>query len=142
MSEDPNIRQIEINGIKMEVDLRTVKKIETYRVGDRVKVLVKRYSETYETHHGVIVAFDDFKALPTITVCYLSCDYNGDLTFVSVNSASKDVEIVACNDDVLVEKAEVLKRMQAKIDQKKAEIEDIERKMRYFEDRFGAWFKA
>ena len=133
---------VEINGVKMEVDLRTAKTIDTYRVGDRVKVLVKKYSDTYETHHGVIVAFDNFENLPTITVCYITTGYNGDLSFSYINEKNKDVELVACNDDIFIEKGEVLARLQKQIDLKKAEIEDIERKMNYFENRFGAWFET
>lgn len=38
---------VEINGIKMEVDMRHAKTIDTYKIGDRVKVLVKQYSDTY-----------------------------------------------------------------------------------------------
>lgn len=32
-------REIEIDGVKVAVDMRTVKKIDVYRVGDNVKVL-------------------------------------------------------------------------------------------------------
>ena len=42
MSED-NKRIIEINGIKMEVDLRNAKRIDTFKVGDPVKVLDMTY---------------------------------------------------------------------------------------------------
>ena len=133
---------VEINGVKMEVDLRTARTIDTYKVGDRVKVLVKKYSDTYETHHGVIVAFDNFENLPTITVCYITTGYNGDLSFSYINEKNKAVELVACNDDIFIEKGEVLARLQKQIDLKKAEIEDIERKMNYFENRFGAWFET
>ena len=34
-------REIEIDGVKVAVDMRTVKKIDVYRVGDNVKVLKK-----------------------------------------------------------------------------------------------------
>ena len=36
-------REIEIDGVKVAVDMRTVKKIDVYRVGDNVKVLRKSY---------------------------------------------------------------------------------------------------
>ena len=35
------MRVIEINGIKVEVDLRTAKQINQYKVGDNVKLLIK-----------------------------------------------------------------------------------------------------
>lgn len=38
---DDGKRIIEIDGVKIEVDLRTAKRIDTYRVGDNVKILNK-----------------------------------------------------------------------------------------------------
>ena len=46
-------RVVEIEGVKVEVDLRTAKKVDTYRVGDAIRVLVKSYSG-WDTHPGVI----------------------------------------------------------------------------------------
>ena len=43
MSEDQK-RIIEVNGVKLEVDMRYARKIEELRVGSRVKVLIKNYS--------------------------------------------------------------------------------------------------
>ena len=40
-NQNENIRTIEINGIKLEVDLRTAKRIDQFKVGDNVKVLKK-----------------------------------------------------------------------------------------------------
>ena len=37
-------RIVEIDGVKIEVDLRTAKRIDTFRVGDNVKVLCKEYN--------------------------------------------------------------------------------------------------
>lgn len=42
MSESKRI--IEINGVKLDVDLSQCKVVENYKVGDAVKVLVKEYS--------------------------------------------------------------------------------------------------
>lgn len=40
---------IEINGVKLEIDLRHAKRIDNLRVGDTVKVLRKRYDDSYES---------------------------------------------------------------------------------------------
>ena len=32
-------RLVEINGIKMEVDMRSARRVDTFKVGDNVKVL-------------------------------------------------------------------------------------------------------
>jgi len=135
-------RIVEINGLKLEVDLRTAKRVDSYKVGDRVKVLTKDYGDTYSTSHGVIVAFDEFVARPSVTICYISSDYSTELKFKTLNKDSKDVEIAPCNDDVMIEKAEVIAKINQSIEQKKAEIHDLESKRNYFEQRFGAWFKV
>lgn len=45
-------RIIEVNGVKLEVDLRNARRVDEFRVGSPVKVLVKNYS-TYESHFGM-----------------------------------------------------------------------------------------
>lgn len=89
MSEFKKI--VEINGIKMEVDLRHAKTIDTYKIGDRVKVLVKQYSDTYNTYYGVVVDFNEFQSLPTIVVAYIVSSYSEfDVKLVNINSQTKD----------------------------------------------------
>lgn len=53
---------VEINGIKMAIDERTatIQKVDTFKVGDPVKVLIKEYS-SYNAKFGVIIGFDNFK---------------------------------------------------------------------------------
>ena len=65
---------IEVNGVKLEVDLRQAVRIDTLGVGDRVKVMVKIYSD-YKVYAGVVVGFEPFKELPTIIIAYLDTQY-------------------------------------------------------------------
>ena len=37
---------VEINGVKMDVDLRTAKRVDTMKVGTRVKVLTRSYDSS------------------------------------------------------------------------------------------------
>lgn len=69
---DQNKRVIEINGVKLEVDMRYAKRVDELRVGSKVKVLNKEYS-SYKVYPGVIVGFEEFDNLPTIVVAYLEC---------------------------------------------------------------------
>lgn len=136
---------IEINGVKLEVDMRTARKIESYRIGDRVKVLVKEYS-SYKPYPGVIVAFDMFRKLPTITVAYLDIGYSGtEVKFVYINGTEKDdesrPELAPYNDDIHVDKADVIERLDKEIDKKKEEIVDLERKKAYFLKNFNKYFE-
>lgn len=134
-------RIIEINGIKMEVDLRHAKVIDNFKVGDTVKVLIKGYSD-YKSHVGMIVGFDEFKNLPTIVVAYLNIDYSSTaISFVYINSESKDVEICKINDwDIPYSKTQILDRMQVEIDKKFQEVKELETKKEVFLTMFGKYF--
>ena len=66
---------IEINGVKMEIDLRQATVVENFKVGDKVKVLIKTYNDSFQSHVGTIVGFDAFKERPTIILAYLANDY-------------------------------------------------------------------
>lgn len=90
---------IEINGIKLEVDLRNAKRVDEFKVGDNVKVLIKKYSDTFVSHPGVIIGFDAFEKRPTIIICYLDVDYsNSAVRFCYFNQDSKDLEICHMGD--------------------------------------------
>jgi len=143
--EEPQYKTVEINGVKLEVDMRTARKIENYKIGDRVKVLIKQYS-SYKPYPGVIVAFDMFEKMPTITVAYLDIDYSGtEVKFTYINGGvdedKEQPELAPYNDDIHVDKADVLDRLQKEIDKKKVEIEDLERKKVYFVNNFNKYFE-
>ena len=92
MSE--NKRIIEINGIKMEVDLSTAKTIDIFRVGDPVKILLKEYGK-HTVLPGVIISFNDFHQKPTINVAYLNHSYSfAEIKTAAINADSEDIEIV------------------------------------------------
>lgn len=134
-------RIIEINGAKFEIDLRTAKQISQYRIGNKVKVLVKSYGSSYTCNHGVIVAIDAFNNLPSVTVCYITNDYSGEIKFATINSQTTDYEIAPDIDDILIDKADILSRLDREITRKEAELEDLQRKRAYFLQRFGAYFE-
>jgi len=140
MNEEKRI--IEINGVKFEADMRNMKRVDRFRVGDKVKVLIKKYSDTFEVHSGVIVGFTLFEKLPTATVVYLDISYSETkLVFLSYNSESKDVEIAADYDETLqINKGDVVARLNNEIEKKKQEIEEIERKKAYFLKHFEMYF--
>ena len=135
---------VEINGVKMEIDTRHARKIETLRVGSRVKVLVKQY-EGHKIYPGVVVGFDEFRELPTINVCYLDIDYfQAALKFIAYNAQTKDAQIVAANDNDELElsKGDVLARIDKEIANKQIEIEELEQRRGFFLARFGAYFEG
>lgn len=134
---------IEIGGIKMEVDLRSAKRIEHYKVGDAVKVLTKTYSSAYKSSPGIIVGFDAFKELPTILIAYLELEYaSAEMKMLYLNSQSEGVEICQANENELnLDKDSALELFERKIQQKKHELDDLCNQKNYFENKFGQVYK-
>jgi len=134
---------IEINGIKMEVDLRYAKRIDHLRIGSRVKVLVKHYND-YQVKMGVVIGFEPFTVLPTIIVAYVDVTYSAaQMNFIYYNAQSKDVEVVAATDEdeLALSKDDIMKafdRDLAKLERQKHEI--IE-KREFFLSQFGAYWE-
>lgn len=133
---------IEINGVKLEVDLRNAKRIDQLVIGSRVKCLVKRYSD-WATYPGIIVGFEPFPSKPTIVVAYLETDYSAaSIKFQSFNADTKDFEVVADLDHNALEvnRDHVLKLFERDIAKKEMELEEIRQKRKFFLDNFGSFF--
>lgn len=136
---------IEINGIKMEVDLRTAKRVDTFRVGDPVKILITGSSDA-EVKPGVIVDFEEFEKLPTIVVAYMvDSYYDGGLKFAHINAKTKDkYELVASSSDTMLalNKSALVDKMDREIEKKMVELAEMRQKKQYFLERFGVYFGA
>lgn len=139
---EKEIKIVEINGCKFEVDLSTARKVEEFRVGDKVKVLKKSYNDSYEVFPGIIIGFEWFESLPTITVAYLKIDYSeAKIEFVYYNSKTKDVELShSQNTELLIEPSEIMAKMNKEIIKKEQEIKEIKTKQGYFLKHFGKFF--
>lgn len=131
-----NKRIVEIDGVKVEVDLRTAKKIDYFRVGDNVKIL----------HNGIvkpaiIVDFAEFKDLPTMVIAYFE---GGDywtpptIKFIYYNAENTEkIDIVPTQEtELLVSKESVCKQFEQAIDKKRKEYEDLKTKYDYFKKNF------
>lgn len=140
---EDNKRIIEINGVKMEIDLRHAKVVDNFKVGDNIKVLIKGYSD-YKSNVGMIVGFDEFQKLPTIVIAYLDIDYSTTaIKFVYYNSESKDVEICKINDwDIPYSKQQILDRLDREIDKKTEELRELNSKKEVFLSMFGKYFES
>jgi hypothetical protein len=124
----------EIGGTKLEVDLRTIRKVDTFKVGDAVKMLVKEYNE-FKAYPGVIVGFDEFKTLPSIHVMYLK--YN-EVQFKTITPKSDDVEIVPLNSyEHLFQNETIIARLQENVRTKEEELRDAQDKLEAYKQSFG-----
>lgn len=133
---------VEINGVKMEVDLRNAKVVENYRVGDQVKVLIKEYDK-YTPYPGIIVGFDNFKNLPTVIIAYLATGYNeASVRFAYLNKLTTDCEIAPVNSlEIHFDKSRILQKFDAEISKAESSLNEIRNKKSYFLAQFGAYFK-
>ena len=133
-------RIVEIKGIKMEVDYRegTAVKVESFKVGSKVKLLTKGYSD-YTVRPGVIIGFDEFKALPTIKVLVVNDGYAGGVEFVSFNEGLKDAELISADDDeeLLAKKDAVVEQLTRAVASKTLELDAAKESLRIFERYYG-----
>lgn len=138
MSEEKRV--IEVNGVKLEVDMRYARRIDEFKVGDTVKVLDKRNNKN-EMRTGVITDFANFKELPTIMVAmYKPGDYWSapSIEFLPYNSDTEDVEIVGVSaEEIMVSKDTIVDRFNDQIMKKKAELDDLIVKRDTFVKYFG-----
>lgn len=133
---------VEISGIKLEIDERTAKTVEFYKVGDRVRVLVKSYGDNYSIYPGIIAGFAAFANLPSIELLYLEQNSSDPLKFKTINAKSEGVEIVPMGEEELIlDRADVLRRMDKSIHDKENDLLDLKAKREYFISRFAMQFK-
>lgn len=137
---DENKRIVEINGIKLEVDLRSARRIDEFRVGDNVKVLDSRNGKSL-VRSGVITDFANFKELPTLIVAmYCPPDYwsKPSVEFLYYNSQTEDVEIVGVSaEEVIVSRETVVQKFHDEIAKKRDELNDLIIKRDTFVKYFG-----
>lgn len=135
---------IEVNGVKMEVDLRHAKVVhQNIRVGSKVKLLEKGPYNGPQVHPGVVVGFEPFTDLPTIIVAYVKIGYSeSGLLFAYVNAKSSDKwdMVPSVDDEMPIDQADVLGHFDREANKKRAELADIEAKRDYFLRHFNAYF--
>ncbi len=142
MSSETTKRIITIDGVKIEVDLRTAKRVEELRVGSRVKILKKGYNE-YKVHHGVIIGFDPFEKRPTIIVAYMDVSYDdAKIAFLYYTGRNEDVEMVAALDDDTgaLDKLEITNLIDQQISKHELEIQKLRDRKESFEKKFACYW--
>ncbi len=133
---------IEINGVKLEIDLRHAKVIDNFKVGDNIKFLKKEYSD-YKSLPGVIVGFDQFDKLPTIVIAYLEDSY-GDyqVKFSYFNANSKDIEICHMGEhEKTLDRTRCEDMLSRKIAHAEKELDELKRKKNYFLTHYNMYFE-
>ena len=141
--QDGHIRVIEVAGQKFEVDLRTAKRVDQFKVGDKVKVLKKKWGDSYVSYPGAIVGIDAFQKLPTIVIAHIEnpLDGTGKVDFTYLNADTKDVEICPmCEDDIVPTRDTIIAYFNRAMDVKLKEVEEIKMKKEWFLRQYGTAF--
>lgn len=135
-------KKIEINGQIFEVK-ESAKKIETYKVGDPVKVLIKSYNNDYSVYPGIIIGFNDFKAKPAINIAYINADFNNAEIKFKTYVEDSDVEIAPVTEMELIRFTtdDAIDKMRRTIEQKENELKDMKNKFEFFIKNCGAFTK-
>lgn len=137
---DENKKIIEINGVKLEVDLRSARRIDEFKVGDSVKVLDNRNDKNL-VRSGVITDFANFKELPTIMVAiYTPPDYwsKPSIEFIPYNANTENIEIVAVSaEEIIVSRETIVQKFDDEIAKKRDELNDLIIKRDTFVKYFG-----
>lgn len=141
--EETTKRIIEIDGVKVEVDLRTAKRVDTFRIGDPVKVLKKEWNG-YKPYVGTIVDFMDFERRPTIVLAYVD---NSEIKFHHIIANTKksedeeNVEMIPVNpDEMTLEKSDIIKKLNNKIKDAEEDLRKAKATKEIFLRRFGEVF--
>lgn len=136
---------VEINGVKMEVDMRHARVIhENIRIGTKVKILERSTYRDPCVRAGVVIGFQPFNEMPTISVAYLDESSEELVKFAYINNSKESTErwslVPDVDDDLPVRKARVTAAMDRQIEKKEHEIEDLKSRRKYFLQHFAEYF--
>lgn len=133
---------VEINGVKMEIDMRHAKvaRVDTLRIGTRVRVLKKGYQDSFSVLCGVVVGFDQFEKLPSIRIAYVETGYSSDpLKFLTFNAKTDDMEILVDDDgdELAINRDTMVQTLTRAIEAKRVELQKAEDSLALFHKHFG-----
>lgn len=137
---------VTINGVDIEVPEQAAKPTQPLRVGDPVKLLVKSPYHEPKVCAGVVAAFELFQSLPTVTVAFVdpsTYSSTGALVFAHINEKSADkYELVHGLDRALldIDQGRIQQLLQNDIQKKQQELDEANQRLRFFNERFGAYF--
>jgi hypothetical protein len=143
MSEE-NKRIVEIDGVKLEIDLRTAKVVDRYRIGDPVRVLHPGTGYGTGIKAGVIIGFCEFDKNPAIEILELDADYSGiNFKLITIVSGQENAVQIAPYDRYsgLFSQTDIVTRFDREIQKKEIELADLKLKKEYFINDFMKAFK-
>jgi hypothetical protein len=134
--------QLEVAGQKFEFSEPQVTRVETLKLGDTVKILVKEgYPPDRKSvvHPGIVVGFEPFKDLPTVLVAYLDLGYNGGIKTIAFNAESVDTQMVKAIGDFSrdLNVSVVREKLYGAVTKAEVALADARHQLELFDERFA-----
>jgi hypothetical protein len=143
MSEE-NKRIVEIDGVKLEIDLRTAKVVDRFKIGDPVRILHPGTGYGTGIKAGVIIGFCEFDKNPAIEILELDADYSStNFKLVTLISGQENQVQIAPYDRYsgLFTQTDIVTRFDREIQKKELELADLKLKKNYFINDFMKAFE-
>ena len=137
------LTEVEVQGKKFMVDMAGAKVIDQFKVGDPIKVLVKKYNDEFDAYYGMVIGFDNFENLPTIVIAYFEAKYGGEgeLKIVHLNDQAKGIEICHTTPaEAALNPQAVLDKINSTISDHRNKIRELRNKKEFFLNGFAKVF--
>jgi hypothetical protein len=138
--------ELNIKGLTFEAPTDDRTHPRALKVGDRVKLLQKKYDDTYDSRPGIIVAIDAYVSLPTIVVMYAEYSYGKapELKFANFNEKTKGdaMELLRMTDEeaAICVKEDAMEQFNRAESDLRKQLEILLERREFFLRRFGVAF--
>lgn len=131
--EDKQI--IEVGGTKIEIDFAQVRKIETFRIGDTIKIFKKKYSD-WKIYPAIITGFAKSEEMSGIEITYLELDYSSARLMCDiVTEESKDIVLATISSTEKYMTFDNIPEMLARdIEKREMELAEAKSRLKFFND--------
>jgi uncharacterized protein YqkB len=138
---------IEVNGVKLEIDMRYAKSIETYHVGDSVKIFEKQsYGNKMNVYPGIIIGFaEGNNGNAGIEILYIKNEYSTPeiKSAIICNGVDNEFSLAHLSEyDDIFKKDEIVKSFNRKIEELELNLASMINKKALFIEQFSKSFEA
>ena len=113
-------QQFKVGNITLEVGELMIKQITTLKIGDNIRILRKKYDDTYETFPGMVVGIDIFESTPAINFIYVDANSSEPIQFATITEDSSkeklQIAIASNTDDIVIRRDTVMAKLDREID--------------------------
>ena len=135
---------VRVGNIEMDVAIKSMRSIQTFKVGDPVKLLKKAASYSkQETMAGVIVSFDNYESSPAIVVLAMKGSYGDvDFQFITISEMGVDYDMIHYSGyEQLFTRDNVMRIFDRKIAEMELKLNEMNAKRAYFDQNFASAFE-